>query len=92
MSVVTVADPSLEKRQPTVHLELNNEQVKAFEQYKVGQTVRVVIVGKVESLTKRKPYDPEQKGQEGNCCVEVKEMAVERYQKNQFDELMDDDD
>lgn len=91
MAVIGAVDSSLEKRLPTVHLELNDEQTKAFAGFKPGQTIKLVLVGKVESLTQRKPYDPEQRGVEGSCCVEIKEMAVERYQKNQFEELMEDD-
>jgi hypothetical protein len=92
MAVIGAVDSSLEKRNPTVRLELDDEQTKAFAKYKPGQTVKLVLVGKLESFTQRKPYDPEQKGTEGDCCIEIKQMAVERYQKNQFEELMEGDD
>jgi hypothetical protein len=72
-------------------LDLNKSLAKEVREYKPGNVLKIILVGSVESMTFRKPSDPEEGGFGGNLCLKVQKAEVMESAKNQMAELLDDD-
>jgi hypothetical protein len=86
-----IGTTSLEKQSPCVTLELDKDVAKTARQFKPGQVVKVTLIGTIESLSFRKPDDPEEKGFEGHLSLAAQKMEIGLSQKNAIAELLDDD-
>ena len=82
---------SLEKQAPRVSLELDKDLARESRKYRPGSVVKVVVVWKIDSVEYRKPGDPEESGYEGHMCLEVQKMELLSSARNEFAELLDDD-
>ena len=82
---------SLSKQSPCAHVELDKEAVKKAKGFKPGQVIRLSLVGTVESLSMRKPDDPEEKGYQGSLSLEISSFDIGISQKNAYAELLDED-
>lgn len=81
----------LARQAPRVSLELNKELAKESRKYRPGSVIKVVVVGKVDNVSYSKPGDPDESGYEGHMCLEVQRMEILPSARNEFAELMDDD-
>ena len=91
MAIVDKVAVGLGERQPTVYLDLDKAAAKQVKPFRPGQMIKVMIVGSIESLTMRKPDDPDQSGYEGNLSLNVKSMELGESARNAMAELLDDD-
>jgi hypothetical protein len=74
-----------------VSVDLNKELAKASRKYRPGSVVKLVIVGKIDSISYRKPDDPDESGYEGHMSVEVQKREMLESARNEMAELLDDD-
>jgi hypothetical protein len=82
---------SLERQSPRVSVDMDKETAKLSRKYRPGSVVKLVIVGKIDTVSYRKPDDPDEKGYEGHLCVEVSRMELLESARNEMAELLDDD-
>lgn len=80
-----------EGREATAHIDLNKEHAKAVRKYKPGNVVKIVLIGSLDTMSFRKPDDPEESGFEGSCCLKIQKMEILSSAKNEIAELLDDD-
>lgn len=81
----------MERQAPCVSVDLDKEMAKLSRKYRPGSTVKLVIVGKIEDISYRKPDDPSEKGYEGHMRLEVSRMELLESARNELSELLDDD-
>jgi hypothetical protein len=81
---------SLEKQAPRVSVDLDKELAKESRKYRPGSVVKLVVVGSVDSVSYRKPDDPDEKGYEGYLTVKVQKMELLESARNEMAELLDD--
>ena len=91
MSMIDRVAPGLENREPTVHIELDREEAKEMKKYRPGQVVKITLVATIDSLSFRKPDDPDLTGYEGNATLKLRDMEVGLSTRNAIAELLDDD-
>lgn len=80
-----------EGREATAYIGLNKEHAKAVRKYKPGNVVKIVLIGSLDTMSFRKPDDPEESGFEGSCCLKIQKMEILDSAKNEMAELLDDD-
>ena len=73
------------------YIDMDQEMAKALRKYRPGSKIKVVLVGKLESVTLAKPEDPSVKGYEGRFELRVEKHEVLESARNEMAELLDDD-
>lgn len=73
------------KYEPRLHVDLGKKDLSLLKEVKIGQTVSMVIKGKVVALSQR---EDEEYGPEGN--VTLKGYAVEKIDNGVFSQLAED--
>lgn len=73
---------------PTLHLEF--EKVTDLSGVELGDTVRVVVMGKVKSVEQREDYEDPKQTHAALCIRDFTATIVKNT--SQFDELLDDND
>jgi hypothetical protein len=91
MAMIDLVAQGLENRRPEARLELDREEAKEVKKFRPGQVVKVTLVGTVESMSFRKPDDPDLSGYEGHVCILMQDMDIGLSTKNAIAELLDDD-
>lgn len=91
MAIVDKVAPGLEQREPCAHFELNKEEAKEVKAFRPGQVVKVTLVGTIESMSFRKPDDPDLSGYEGSFSIKMRDMDIGLSTRNAIAELLDDD-
>lgn len=91
MAIIDTVATALDQRAPTASFDLKKEDAKEVKKYKPGQMVKITIVGKVESMSFRKPDDPDQTGYEGHISIGMTKLAIGLSERNAMEELLDDD-
>lgn len=88
---MVVGFDDLTRQPPRVSVDLDKELAKASRKYRPGSVVKIVVVGKIEMVSYRKPDDPDESGYEGHMSVEVQKMELLPSARNAMAELLDDD-
>lgn len=91
MAMIDAVAKGLENRNPSVHFELDREEAKEAKAFRPGQVVKVTLVGTIDSMSFRKPDDPDLSGYEGNMTILMQDMDIGLSTKNAIAELLDDD-
>lgn len=82
---------SLERQPPCVSVDLDKKVAKLSRKYRPGSMVKLVIVGKIQSISYSKPSDPNERGYEGYMRVQTSKMELLESGRNEMAELLDDD-
>jgi hypothetical protein len=82
---------SMEKQAARVSVDLDKELAKESRQYRPGSVVKLVVVGSIDSVSYRKPDDPDEKGYEGHMSLKVQKVELLPSARNEMAELLDDD-
>ena len=80
--------PAMEKYTPTIFVDLTKSDVDELKGVKVGDRVRVVITGKVKSITTRE----DNREKTGSIQLESKDVAIRDAKGGEFEKLLEDDD
>ena len=91
MAKIDYAITSGEGSTPRVMVDLDKKLAKEVKAYKPGSVVKLVIVGSIESMTFRKPTDPDEAGFEGHMSLKVQRAELLESARNEMAELLDDD-
>jgi hypothetical protein len=89
-SVAVMAEPAgMEEYKPCLYIDLQEEDLGILEELKVGQSVRVLVKGKVRSIhTREEKYDGEKKSS-GDFSLE--DFDVELVAEGEYEALSEDD-
>ena len=82
-----VQSPAEQDYTPTIYINLPKNNVGEISDVKVGDMVKVVIMGKVVSKTESQ----DDQGKMGTISVESKDVNIRQDTTNVFSELADDD-
>lgn len=85
--VAATDSPAMEKFTPTVYVDLTKSDVGELKGVSVGDKVRVVITGKVMSITMRKDYGDKT----GSISVESKDVQIKDAPGGEFEKLSEED-
>lgn len=91
MPIVDKIASGLDQREPMVHFDLDKEEAKEVKNFRPGQVVKITLVGTVESMSFRKPDDPDLSGYEGSLSIKMRDMDIGLSTRNAIAELLDDD-
>lgn len=91
MALIDNAALSGEGSVPRVMLDLDKKLAKEARKFRPGNVVKIVLVGSLDSMSFRKPDDPEETGYEGHLCLKVQKAEILESARNQMAELLDDD-
>lgn len=91
MALIDKAVSSGEGYVPRVSVDMDKKLAKDMRKYKPGSVIKLVLIASVDSMTFRKPDDPEEGGYEGYLSLKVQKAEVLESARNQIAELLDDD-